>query len=110
MWSEVTVPVTAGTTNIIRIDGYQAATGILNLTYSLVTSSTLAPMGVTQSGAYQLLLMGRPEAMRFEIQYTENFKDWVPLLQAEDPDGHFEYTDDSSPGQATRYYRAVMLP
>jgi len=107
--SALNLPVTAGVTNFVMIDGVNGATGSLNLNYSLVTSSLLVSLGKTQQGFVQVRISGHP-AMRFRLEASTDFQDWIPLVTTNAASGIFDFTDTNSISQSRKAYRAVMLP
>jgi len=107
--SALVVPVVAGRTNFIEIDGVNGATGVLKFNYNLVVPSTLTAMGRNGSGQFQFLITGKP-GMAFNIQHTTNLRSWTNLFSGTDPDGSYLFTDTSPTPPAARFYRLLMLP
>ena len=107
--SALSVPVQARQTNFVVIDGYNGASGVASLHFSLVAPASLKPNGFTAQKAFKLRLTGQP-AMRFTIQASTNFVNWTPLLTNTSATGSFDYTDPKSTNAPRRFYRALMLP
>ncbi len=107
--SALSVPVQARQTNFVVIDGFNGASGVASLHFSLVTPGSLKPNGFTAQNAFKLRLTGQP-AMRFTIQASTNFVNWIPLLTNTSATGSFDYTDPKSTNALRRFYRALMLP
>jgi hypothetical protein len=107
--SALVVPVVAGRTNFIEIDGVNGAIGVLKFNYNLVVPSRLMSMGRNGSGQYRFLVTGKP-GMAFTIQQTSNLRTWTNLFSGMDADGSYIYTDTSPMPPAGRYYRLKMNP
>lgn len=107
--SALMLPVQAGQTNYVVVDGVNGATGILRLNYSLVTPGRLKVLGKTTTGDNWLRLEGHA-AMRFTIQGSSNLVTWTPLLTSNSPVAAFEFIDRVPKESPPRFYRAVMLP
>jgi len=107
--SKLDVSVQAGKTNFIVIDGVNSATGVLQLNYSLVTATTLSPLGVSTQGTYKLRVNGHP-AMRFTIQRSSDFVNWTSIFTTNSTTSTFDFTDLDSSSDPRFYYRALMLP
>jgi hypothetical protein len=107
--SSVTLPVEAGKTNYILVDGANGATGILQLNYSLVTTTVLKSLGKTAQGAERLQVNGRTN-LHFTIQSSSNLVNWISLVTTTAPTGQFEYIDAASINSPRRFYRAILLP
>ncbi|MCI0747562.1 MAG: HYR domain-containing protein [Verrucomicrobia subdivision 3 bacterium] len=105
--SSLTIPINGGETNFIVIDGVNGTTGTLKLNYSLITSASLAPLGLTAQGARQLRVLGHAD-MRFTIEGSANLIEWTPLLTTNSPTATFDFIDAAS--SPIRFYRAIMLP
>ena len=76
--SALSVPVEAGKTNLIVVDGVRSAKGTLKLNYSLVTPAQLASLGFTVQREHRLRYTGRPTS-KFSIQVSGNFATWTTL-------------------------------
>jgi hypothetical protein len=107
--SALVIPVLAGRTNLIVIDGVNGATGTLRLNYSLVTPTLLVPMGTTPQGDSRVRVSGRPE-LRFTIQRSIDFQNWSSLIFTNAPTGIFDYIDAGSASLPTKLYRALLQP
>jgi HYR domain/Immunoglobulin domain/Immunoglobulin I-set domain len=108
-YSVVTVPVEAGETNFVLIDGVNGATGPVSIRYSLIIPSALTVLGTLPDGSVRLQVAGRPE-MNCEIQVSSNLTQWQTLFTTNAPTGTFEFVDPSTANPKTRFYRAFMLP
>jgi uncharacterized repeat protein (TIGR01451 family) len=106
--SALSVPVQAGVTNFVMVDGVNGATGILQLNYSLVIPAVLRALGLNGAGQPQLRLIGHPE-MRFMIERSANAVNWLPLMTT-NANIEFNFTDTTATGPQSRFYRATMLP
>jgi hypothetical protein len=107
--SSLTVPVSGGQTNYVLVDGVNGASGILQLNYSLATSTIMAVTGRTLAGANQIQVNGRA-GLHFTLQSSTNLTQWAPLITTTATNGLFNYTDLGSIGQPQRFYRALILP
>ena len=107
--SALQVPVQAGQTNFIIIDGVNGARGTLRLNYSLVTPSALSLLGLTSQQPGRVKVIGHP-SMRFTLQSSSNLVDWTPLVTTNSGAAIFEFMDPVSVNAPLRYYRALMLP
>jgi hypothetical protein len=107
--SAVVIPVQAGRTNFIVIDGVNGATGVLRLNYSLVTPTLLVPMGTTLEGNSRVRVSARPN-LRFTLQRSTNFQNWSSLVTTNSVSGVFDFIDTGSAALPGKYYRALLLP
>jgi hypothetical protein len=107
--SSIVMPVNVGSTNYVLVDGVNGAIGILQLNYSLATTTILKMGGRTADGANILQVSGRP-GLNFSVQSSANLKNWTTLVTTNAPTGALDYVDTSSIGVPTRYYRALILP
>jgi hypothetical protein len=107
--SALSVPVEAGVTNFIMIDGVNGQTGTLKLNYSLVITSELTFLGTTIEGYPQMRIEGRTD-LRFALEVSTNMVTWTRLLTNNSPGGTLEFSDTVTAPGTQRFYRAVMLP
>ena len=107
--SSTVLPVTTGSTNYVLVDGVNGAVGVLQLNYSLATTTILKMGGRTADGANILQVSGRP-GLNFSVQGSANLKTWTTLVTTNAPTGALDYIDTSSIGVPSRYYRALILP
>ena len=107
--SSLNLPVQVGKTNYILVDGVNGATGVLQLNYSLATSTIIKSLGVTAQGAQRLQVNGRTN-LHFTIQASTNLVNWISLVTTTSATGLFEYVDNGSITVPRRFYRAVLLP
>ena len=107
--SSLSLQVEVGKTNYILVDGVNGASGILALNYSLVTSTAIKLVGVTQDGAQRLQVTGRPN-LHFTIQASADMVAWTSLITTTSVSGVFDYIDTNSATVPRRFYRAVLLP
>jgi hypothetical protein len=107
--SALVIPVQAGRTNFIVIDGVNGATGVLRLNYNLVTPTLLVPMGTTAEGNSRVRVSGRPN-QRFTLQRSTNFQNWSSLITTNAVSGVFDFIDTGSAVLPGKYYRALLLP
>ncbi len=107
--SSLNVPVEAGKTNFIVVDGVAGAIGNLTLNYSLVNPSLLVSLGKTSGGAYHLQVNGRP-GMKLSLQRSQNLQTWTTLTTVTNLTSTFDFIDLQSVGQSGGFYRALMLP
>jgi hypothetical protein len=108
MSSSLSLSVSAGQTNYIQVDGVNGASGILQLNYSLATTTIIKSMSMTAQGQ-QLQIVGRPN-LNFSIQASTNLANWVTLITTNSATGIFDYIDSDSVNLPRRYYRALILP
>jgi hypothetical protein len=109
-YSEVNIPVEAGQTNIIVIDGLctdEPCT--LQLNASLIIPASFSFVQRLADGSSEMQVVGRPD-MSLTIEATSDFKEWSPLMTTNAPSGIFNFVDPLSSGIPQRYYRAVLLP
>jgi hypothetical protein len=107
--SSTVLPVNIGSTNYVLVDGVNGAVGILQLNYSLATTTILKMGGRTPDGANILQISGRA-GLNFSVQSSANLKNWTTLVTTNAPTGALDYIDTSSIGVPSRYYRALILP
>jgi len=107
--SSLSFPVVAGQTNYIDVDGVNGVSGILQLNYSLATSTILKSTGVTPQGEKKLQVLGRVN-MHFSLQASTNLTSWTTLITTNCPEAVFDYIDTDSISIPKRYYRALLLP
>jgi hypothetical protein len=105
--SAVTVPVTAGQTNYVLVDGVNGASGTLRFNYSLATPVTLSALEPAL-GKARIRVNSRPN-LRFSIQATTNLVDWETLTTTNSAEALLDYVDPA-PLYERRFYRAVVLP
>jgi hypothetical protein len=108
MSSSLSLSVSAGQTNYIQVGGVNGASGILQLNYSLATTTIIKSMSMTPQGQ-QLQIVGRPN-LNFSIQASTNLANWVTLITTNSATGIFDYIDSDSVNLPRRYYRALILP
>jgi hypothetical protein len=109
--SALQIPVQAGGTNFIVVDGVNGATGTLRLNYKLVTPSALSLSipGLSTPQAGRVRVSGHA-AMRFTLEASTNLVNWLPLFTTNSSTAIFEFADPESLQAPRRYYRALMLP
>ena len=107
--SALSVPVEAGRTNFVMIDGVKGETGNLHLNYSLVVPSSLTFLGMTAESYARLRVTGRPE-LNLVLQVSDDMTNWTPLATNSSLTGTLDYTDTTTPPRSQRLYRALMLP
>ncbi len=69
--SSLSVPVSAGQTNYIVVDGVNGVTGILQLNFSLATQTILRSAGMTPEGAQHLQVFSHTN-LHFSLQASTN--------------------------------------
>lgn len=106
--SLLNVPVEAGQTNFVMVDGVQGAKGILSLNYSLVTTALVIALGEPVAGQPQVRVSGHP-AIHFTIERSQDMITWTPVTTATAPSGIFDFVDTTAPA-GPKYYRALILP
>jgi hypothetical protein len=107
--SKIVIPVTAGQTNYIDIDGVNGTNGVLQLNYSLLTTTIINVVGTTPQGAQIVEVNGRTN-LNFAIQYSIDLDNWNTLITTNSPTGVFDFPDQGSIASPRRYYRALVLP
>ncbi|TAK94045.1 MAG: HYR domain-containing protein [Verrucomicrobia bacterium] len=107
--SSLSLPVEGSKTNYILVDGVNGASGILQLNFSLATTTILALTGQTAQGANVIQVNGRT-GLKFTLQGSTNMVNWTPLITATNTAAAYNYTDNGSIGLPRRFYRALILP
>jgi len=107
--SSLSVPVVAGQTNVVLVDGVNGASGVLQLNYSLLSSIALKSLGTTPAGDYLMQVVSRTNA-NFSLQRSSNMLQWTSILTTNSPSGVFNYADPKPPGSVRFFYRAQLLP
>jgi hypothetical protein len=108
--SALSVPVIAGQTNVILVDGVNGASGILQLNYHLLSSISLLSVGNTPDGsAYQMQVISRTNA-NFTIERSSNMVHWSSIVTTNSPSGVFMHADPKPPGSVRFFYRAQLIP
>ena len=105
----VVIPVVAGQTNVVLVDGVNGASGVLQLNYSLLSSISLRPLGTALDGANLVQVLSRTNA-NFTLQRSSNMIHWASILTTNSPSGAFNYADPKPPGSVRYFYRAQLLP
>lgn len=105
--SLVTFAVTAGTVYYIAVDGVEAATGTVNLSYELDVGMNIQNVGLQNEGL-QFEIQTVP-GLNFLIEGTEDMVNWSILESTSSVDGTYIYTDSNAlPGVGTlRFYRVT---
>jgi hypothetical protein len=94
----------------VEVDGVNGVSGVLQLNYSLVNGAVLKSFSrAPPQMAAHLQVVGLPN-MRFTIQASTNFVNWVPVLTTNSATGIYDFIDQASPNIPHRFYRALMLP
>ena len=91
------------------VDGVNGASGILQLNYSLATTTILTVAGRTLAGANQIQVNGRVN-LHFTLQSSSDLVHWTPVITTTMTNSIATFTDLTSIGQPTRFYRALLLP
>jgi len=107
--SALQVPVTAGDTNTILVDGQYGASGTLVLNYSLIGGATLQAVNPDGAGGFSLRVVGYP-GMNFTIECSSDLFNWIPLITTNSADEVFQYSDPTSSLSPGKFYRAVFAP
>lgn len=105
--SSLVVPVTAGQTNAILIDGVNGASGTLKLNYSLVPKTSIKLLGITPDNQNALQVTGRTN-LNFSILRSTNLIHWTAILTTNAPSGVFNYLDPAAGSR--QFYRVRALP
>jgi subtilisin family serine protease len=101
--SLVSVSAIAGQTYHIAIDGFNGDAGQIRLGISPLLSPVIgapAPVG----NGFQFHFPGEP-GIRYLIEYTTNFSDWIPLADLVSSSSGIQFTDQSLMGEERRFYR-----
>jgi hypothetical protein len=106
--SVLSVPVTAGVTNLVMMDGVNGQTGTLRLNYTLVTSSAITLPG--SSGSTNIVRIVTHAGARFTLRASSNLLNWTPLVTTNSITETFDYPDHVPLGSPQRFYKALMLP
>jgi len=107
--SSLSVPVVAGQTNIVLVDGVNGAMGVLQLNYNLLSSISMRSVGTTPEGVYQLQVISRTNA-NFTLQRSSNMVQWASILTTNSPSGVFNFGESQPPGSVRFFYRAKLVP
>jgi hypothetical protein len=105
--SSLSIPVVAGRTNYLMVDGVNGQGGILRLNVNLLTRATLS--SVTFFNRTAKLRINTHANARFSIQSSSDLRSWSTLLTTTSPANIFEFTDTIPNDSPSRYYRTQML-
>jgi hypothetical protein len=106
--SKVNVPVEAGSTNLIGVDGVAGAWGVLKLQFDLCPEAFMVPLKTTSTGARHFMVNVRP-GLPVAIQYSSDLIHWSTLLTTNTPTEACEFFD-SKADETRRFYRAQICP
>jgi len=109
--SALSVPVPAGQTNLVFVDGVVTngvvLSGTLNLSYSLVpVTLTALPLS---SGAAHLQVSGQA-SLRIVIERSTNLRTWTPILTNTMTGASYDFSDTGSSSLSQGFYRVRLLP
>ncbi len=107
--SRMTVPVGAGSTNFIGVDGVRGASGILQLNFNLCPDAVMTSLGVSLAGLHQFQVNVRP-GLPFTIQSSPDLIHWSTFLTSTVTTEVFQFFDPNVPAGASRFYRALLCP
>ena len=107
--SALNVPVVAGQTNIVLVDGVNGASGILQLNYNLLSSISLRALGTSFDGGNLMQVLSRTNA-NFSLLRSTNMIHWSPILTTNSPSGVYNHADPKPPASIRYFYRAQLLP
>ena len=106
--SALSLPVEAGKTNYLMVDGVNGLGGILKLNVSLVTRASISPVAFVNRAAR--IRVNTHANARFSIQASLDLRTWTTVLTTNSPASIFDFTDNSSIDNPRRFYRTQMLP
>jgi hypothetical protein len=107
--SQVIFTASAGTIYRIAIDGYYGASGNVKLAWRYLTAPSFSRISTAAMGQAQLVLAGQSGDI-YEVQQSSNLVSWEVLLNVTNVTGTVQFVDSSSTNQASRCYRARILP
>ena len=107
--SKLNVPVEAGSTNYIGVDGVQGAYGVLKLNFNLCPDAVLKSLGVTPTGANHLQVNVRTNTA-FAIQISSDLVHWSTLTTTNSATERFDFLHSTTPPGLPRFYRALLCP
>ena len=107
--SKLNVPVEAGSTNYIGVDGVQGAYGTLVLNFNLCPDAFMKSLGVTPTGANHLQVNVRTN-LAFAIQISSDLVHWSTLVTTNSPTEKFDFFHSTTPPGLPRFYRALLCP
>src|SRR5205823_1901003 len=110
--SSLSVPLAAGQTNFVVVDGVTdasgvAAYGILHFNYSLVPV-TLNALSLV-NGAAHLQVNGQAN-MPIAIERSTDLRTWTTVLTTTMAGAAYDFVDAASTSLAQRFYRVRLLP
>ncbi|MEO8427225.1 MAG: tandem-95 repeat protein, partial [Verrucomicrobiota bacterium] len=103
--SLVRIQAVAGTVYYVAVDGVHAATGNVQLNYSLAVPLRLSAAKM-ENGRFRLSLNGQPGGT-YTIQGSVDLLTWFPLQTVQTATGAIEIADTNSTSFRWRSYRAV---
>jgi hypothetical protein len=107
--SRLDVPVEAGSTNLIGVDGVRGAWGVLQLNFNFCPDALMTPIGMSPSGAPKFQVNVRP-GLVFNIQSSPDMIHWSTLLRTNSPTELFQFTDAGASLAGRRFYRTQLCP
>ncbi|MEY2410561.1 MAG: hypothetical protein QOF48_3231, partial [Verrucomicrobiota bacterium] len=106
--SSLNVPVEAGKTNYLMVDGVNGLGGILKLNVTLVTRASITSQGFVNR-AHKLRVNTHANA-RLAIQSSSDLIHWITLLTTNSPGNTVDFIDTGSLDSPRRFYRTQMFP
>ena len=104
--SQVLFPAAAGTLYSIAVDGYNGATGTIQLGLTSVTTFRLNSVTFLPNGSARVLGTGAPNTA-YVIEASNNLLNWGTFgTVTSDGAGAFSFTDTDAPNAGVRFYRA----
>ena len=108
--SNVKLKASQGTTYYIAVDGYNGASGRIQLSLAgsvSIPDTILGPPQVLPNGLVRFNLSAIPNR-NYQVQYSTNLTTWYNLgTVTASGSGNVTVEDQSAPGQKLRFYRAM---
>jgi len=107
----VSFQATAGTVYWVAVDGVNAATGIVNLNYSVLPPVLPGNLSFGANGSFTVTFTVAPE-IPFVIERTTNLVSWIPVHTNITLLGvtTYEYTDTTVKNVPNASYRLLQSP
>src|SRR6185503_1944472 len=103
--SSLNFPATRGVTYYIAVDGVGAATGLVQLDYTLLVPLVISNGALTNS--FRFRITATP-FLPFTIQRSANLNTWSTALITNTSTGIYDYLDTNS--ALIRFYRVMQIP
>lgn len=104
--NQISFTAVAGTTYQIAADGYNGASGTVQLSLSLPGNITLSQPTRDGAGLFHFTVNSSP-GLAFRVEATTNLTSWTTLASLTNTTGTMSFTDTNAPTQIHRLYRVV---